>query len=132
MDPTVKDENQKLTPPTPSVGLGSKEAGRIAQVEDLLRHSETTPTLEPGVEGAGVEINAEQPELSDQDKKAGLSLSGEAIVPALQPTGIVQLPDRPAAAVSKSPNEVSAWFSKLSEKVRKWLENKKQEVLASS
>ena len=92
MDPTIKDENQKPAPSVPSVGLGSKEAGRIAEVKELLRHSETGPNISTEEREAGVEPLSEEPKLTQQDLNAGLQVSGEVQTPSLEPTGAVQLP----------------------------------------
>lgn len=131
MDP-IKDEQKPISPTPPSLGVGNKEEGRIAQIEDILKRSEENPELKPGTEGV-VEIRTEQPQLTEQDAKAGLSVSGEVITPTLTPSGIVQLPDQSRVAKrSGNLREASSWISKLREKVEKWFLNKKQEVLPSS
>lgn len=133
MDPN-KDENQKPSPAPVSTAIGSKEEGRIAQIEDLLNHSggpEAPVEVRQEIRKV-VEVHSEQPQLTDQDLIAGLRPSGETIIPTLQPTGAVQLPDQKVVgtqASAKPWREANSWFAILSKKVeevRKFILRKKQ------
>lgn len=60
--------------------------------EALVEPSETEPALHPEVEGAGVEKVSHVPDLTLEDKKAGLQLAKESTQVSTQPSGVVQLP----------------------------------------
>lgn len=78
--------------PTESVGHIQKEAESVAAPEQFLTPSEQEPVLHPELQEIGVEVVKDVPELTLEDKKAGLGLAKESTPAITQPTGAVQLP----------------------------------------
>lgn len=95
MDDKQSAVSQGQVQPTP-VSLPQKEKiipemGSVATAE-FVKPSEPEPVLSQEVKSAGVENVSEMPRLTNEDAKAGIQLAKEAVPPATEPTGIVELP----------------------------------------
>lgn len=82
-------------PHTPSPVSGPKElepvphSGSVLQSEKVITQTEPEPQVRQELKDAGVKAIPANPKLSDTDKKAGLSLSGEAAPVPTHPSDAV-------------------------------------------
>lgn len=145
MDPSDSAQNQAQTQasvpsesvvqqPAPVAPMGAvsgpnKETSPLTRSsEPLIRPSEEEPQLSSEVKEAGVEVspNPEVPNLTYEDKKAGLSHAKESTPVATEPSGLVQAPfPTPMTLVQaeevikkdKNTNDSKLWLSTLIRKL---------------
>ncbi len=118
-----QQENISLPIPHASVSSGLKEAEPVVHPEpvpvqtEVLTPSEQEPTLHEEVKEAGVEKVSQHPELTPEDKKAGLEASKEATPVVTQPSGAVKLPmtaqEAENAVKHYSITDSAKWLGKL-------------------
>lgn len=92
----------------------------VQQHEMAVRPTEVQPVLRPEVKEAGVAVVNHLPELTLEDKKAGLSLAKESVIVSTEPSGIVQLPMtrvQAKAGAAVSAKESKKWWSVLNLKL---------------
>ena len=84
--------------------------------DELIKPSEPEPTLHEEVENAGVEAKKEVPNLTLEDKKAGLTLAKESTPVTTQPTGITRIMTQEEAekeAKNKKAGNSIVWLATL-------------------
>ena len=126
-DQNVKPANtqpqaQVQQPATP-VGTPQKEQQPVpSEVSEFVKPSQVEPAIHPELAEVGVERVSEIPELTLEDKKAGLSAAKESVPVPTTPQGLVQLPmtEEEARRTIKTTNASDSrhWLAVLVEKVR--------------
>lgn len=97
----------------------------VSPVSEFVKPSEAEPTIHPELAEVGVEKVKEVPDLTLEDKKAGLSAAKESVPVSTAPSGLVQLPmtEEEARRTIKttSVSDSRHWLAFLIEKVSKLL-----------
>lgn len=108
--------------PQAPVSAPVKEQEPVAVADVIKPEDKEPPPLHPELAEIGVERRKEVPELTLEDKKAGLSLAKEATQVPTQPSGLVKLPmseEEQDAHIRKGDSSQSVfWFAKLLKKIR--------------
>lgn len=120
--PQVQGQQPVATP----VGTPQKEQQPVSsEVSEFVKPSETEPVIHPELSEVGVEKVKEVPELTLEDKKAGLSAAKESVPVSTAPSGLVQLPmtEEEALRTIKTTNVSDSrhWLAVLVEKVSQLL-----------
>ena len=127
MDP-VQTNNQQQNQlnqqqPVSPVGNAQKEVSPIPQSDEFMKVSEIEPNIHPELQEAGVEVVKTEPDLTLEDKRAGLSLAKETIPHPTQPIGVVTLPmtkaEEQKIAKNVSPTHSIRWLVEIFHKIRK-------------
>lgn len=119
--PQIQDQSV-ATP----VSAPQKEQQPVSsEVSEFVKPSEAEPVIHPELAEAGVEKIKEVPDLTLEDKKAGLSAAKESVPVSTVPSGLVQLPmtEEEARRTIKTtkPSDSRHWWAVLVEKVYQFL-----------
>ncbi len=89
--PDPNQQNIPVQPVSPALTTAIHKEAEPFSTEELMQPSERELTLHEEVEKAGVETRKEIPDLTLEDKKAGIALAKESIPASSQPLGMVKI-----------------------------------------
>lgn len=96
-------------------------ANETLLVQEFVKPTEHEPNLPPEVKEAGVQVQQNTPQLTDDHKKVGVFHAPEitTTTPSFTPTvNYVLSPEEEKAALKKSPTYSIRWLAQLQQKVR--------------
>lgn len=104
------------------VSVPQKEQQPVAsEVSEFVKPSEAEPVIHPELAEVGVKEVTEVPELTLEDKKAGIEPAKESVPVSAAPSGLVQLPMTEEEALrtikTTKPSDSRHWWAVLVEKV---------------
>lgn len=116
----MDDKNQTQDQPV-ATPVSAPQKEQQPAVSEFLKPSEAEPVIQPELSEAGVEKVKEVPDLTLEDKKAGLEPAKESVPVSTTPSGLVQLPMTEEEAVrtikTTSVSDSRHWLAVLVEKV---------------
>lgn len=120
--PQVQGQQPAVTP----VSAPQKEQQPVpSEVSEFVKPSEAGPVIHPELREVGVKEVTEVPDLTLEDKKAGLSAAKESVPVSTAPSGLVQLPMTEEEArhtiKTTSISDSRHWLAVLVEKVSQFL-----------
>lgn len=109
-------------PAVTPVSVPQKEQQPVSsEVSEFVKPSEAEPVIHPELSEVGVEKVKEVPDLTLEDKKAGLEPSSESVPVSTAPSGLVQLPMTEEEALrtikTTKASDSRHWLAVLVEKV---------------
>lgn len=119
----MDDKNQTQDQPvaTPLSAPQKEQQPVASETSEFIKPSEAEPIIHPELAEAGVEKVKEVPDLTLEDKKAGLSAAKESVPVSTAPSGLVQLPmteEEARQTIKKtSISDSRHWLAVLVEKV---------------
>lgn len=104
------------------VSVPQKEQQPVSpEISEFVKPSEAEPVIHPELAEAGVEKVKEVPDLTLEDRKAGLSAAKESVPVSTTPSGLVQLPmteeEAKRTIKTTSVSDSRHWLAVLVEKV---------------
>ncbi|MBI1982525.1 MAG: hypothetical protein HYU49_01805 [Candidatus Levybacteria bacterium] len=106
---------------TPVSAPQKEQQPPASSVSEFVKPSEAEPAIHPELAEVGVEKVSEVPELTLEDKKAGLAPAKESVPVLTQPSGLIQLPmtEEEARRTIKTTNVSDSrhWLAVLVEKM---------------
>lgn len=119
MDDTNQTQDQPVVAP---VSVPQKEQQPVSpEISEFVKPSEAEPVIHPELAEAGVEKVKEVPDLTLEDRKAGLSAAKESVPVSTTPSGLVQLPmteeEAKRTIKTTSVSDSRHWLAVLVEKV---------------